>query len=143
MAKTYDPKNVVITVGGFPVEGYADGTFVSVARDADSYTDAAGADGEVARSRTNDNRGAVTFTLMQSSEANAELNRLNALDEVSNQGTFPVRVYDVASQSEYYSEDAWVLKPADASFGREIENREWTIRCADLRMRTLGIQNLG
>ena len=90
--KKYDPKDIIITVGPHIVSGYADGTFVSVARQGDSFSSIAGADGEVARARSNDKRGTITLTLMQTSRTNAYLSGLVAVDEETGNGVVPVTV---------------------------------------------------
>ena len=43
--RTYDPKQVIITVGGVPMSGFADGTFLTVDRDDDQWAKVTGADG--------------------------------------------------------------------------------------------------
>ena len=51
---TYDPKRVIITFGGTPIGGYADGTFVDIAASSEAFTRKVGADGEVTRSKSAD-----------------------------------------------------------------------------------------
>ena len=60
---TYDPKEVVVTFGAIPLDGYADGTFVEVAPAGEAFARHVGADGEVSRSKSNDNTHDVTLTL--------------------------------------------------------------------------------
>lgn len=40
--RTYDPKQVIITVGGIPMSGFADGTFLTVDRDDDQWAKVTG-----------------------------------------------------------------------------------------------------
>lgn len=127
--KSYDPDKVVITVGGYGITGFADGTYVNITRDSDDFSDVAGADGEVARAKSNDKRGAIVLTLMQTSKANAVLSGLAQSGAV-----VTVTIQDQNSEGGYASEQSWVLKPADAAFSKQIETREWTLRCAELVM---------
>ncbi len=132
--KTYNPKDVLIIVGPVIVEGYADGTFVNVARDNPSWSKAIGSDGEGARARSNDQGGSVTITLMQTSASNPQLSALSLLDEQTGDGVVPLLVTDRSGTSLFEAETAWIEKPADSAFGREIENREWVIQTDNLKM---------
>ncbi len=134
MAKTYDPKKVSVIVGGHIVEGYADGTFVGVARNNDAWTRTGGADGEQTRAKSNDKSGTVTLTLMQSSLSNAILSGFTTADELNNGGTFPLLVKDSNGSEVHAAEIAWVQKRSDSGFGKENENREWVIETGELNM---------
>lgn len=135
---TYDPKKVLITIAGFPVSGFADGTFVVVERDADSFNKTVGADGEVARALTNNKTGTFTLTLLQSSSANAFLSALVATDEVTGDGVAPIQITDKRGLSTYFSAEGWVRKPANAEFSNEITNREWVFDLAAVNILHLG-----
>jgi Protein of unknown function (DUF3277). len=132
--KTYNPKDVLIIVGPVIVEGFADGTFVNIARDNPSWNKAIGSDGEGARARSNDQGGSVTLTLMQTSASNPELSALALLDEQTGDGVVPLLVTDRSGTSLYEAETAWIEKPADSPFAREIETREWVIQTDNLKM---------
>ena len=79
--KIYDPDQVSLSLAGIPIDGYADGEFVRIERETDVFSDVAGSNGEVARSKTNDNRGTVTFILMQTSKTNDLLSALYNLEK--------------------------------------------------------------
>ena len=49
MAKTYDPGQVIITFGPIILEGYADGTFVSIEQNEQSFALTVGSSGEGVR----------------------------------------------------------------------------------------------
>lgn len=132
--RTYDPKQVKVIVGGVPMSGFADGTFVNVSRSNDSFSKISGADGEVSRAKSNDKSGELTLTLAQTSPSNDVLSGFSNLDEQTGEGIFPVAVKDLKGRSTYVSAFGWVRKPADAGFGKEIDSREWNIDLADLKM---------
>lgn len=125
--KTYDPKKLLITFAGVPVEGLADGTFLSVERNNDSFQLMVGADGEGARAKSNDNGGTATLTLIQTSKTNSIFSAFSALDEASGDGVAPFSVKDLSGDTVIFAASAWIKKPATAEFGREISNREWVI----------------
>lgn len=131
--KTYDPKQVSIIVGGFPLSGYADGTFVAIERDEDAFSLQIGADGEEARAKSNNLSGTITITLQQASEGNRILSDFAVADELTNSGVFPVLVKDSSGASIHAAEQAWVQKVAPAEYGREGAEREWVIQTGRLR----------
>lgn len=137
-AKTYDPSQVAIIVGGFQVTGFADGTFLTVERNADNFALYIGTDGEGTRAKSNNKSGRMTFTLAQSSDANAFLSALVTADELSNSGIVPVLVKDNSGSSLYSAETAWIVKHPAAEFGREIGTREWILETDNLAVFTGG-----
>ena len=132
--KTYNAGDVAIIFAGIPFEGFADGTFVTVVRDNPSFNSLVGSDGEGARAKSNDRSGTITCTLMQTSLTNDALSSLALLDELTGDGVAPVLVKDNSGRTVASAETAWIEKPADAEFGREISNREWVLKTNDLSM---------
>lgn len=125
---TYNPKEVAIIVGGNIIDGFADGTFINVERDEDSYTLQVGSDGEATRSKNNNLSGTVTLTLRQGSPSNAILSALAQQDELNGSGIVPLLVKDNSGSSIHSAETAWIQKPSAAEYGRESGSREWVIR---------------
>lgn len=132
MAKTYDPSQLQIIVGGFQISGFADGSFVTVARNADAFALYMGTDGEGTRAKSNNKSGRITFTLAQSSDSNAILSGIAAADELANSGVIPVLVKDGSGISLYAAETAWIVKYPDSEFGREVGTREWILETDSL-----------
>ncbi len=130
--KTYDPDLISVVVGGYTLSGFADGTFVTVERDEDTWILSIGADGEGARAKSNNRSGTITITLMQSSDSNKILSDLATADELSNSGVFALLIKDSSGASLYSAETAWIQKPAASEFARELGTREWTIRTDNL-----------
>jgi len=131
-AETYSPKRVEVIVNGVPIRGYADGTFVNVARNSDSFATNVGADGEVSRTASADRTGKVTVTLQQTSDSNDFLSGLVTADELTLNLQFVLMVKDTNGRTLLVSPCAWIDKPADSEFGNELSNREWIISCAEL-----------
>lgn len=132
--RTYDPKKVKVVIGGIPMGGFADGTFVTIERSNDSFTKVSGADGPVSRAKSNDFSGMLTLTLAQTSPSNDVLSGFLLADELEGEGIIPVIVKDFGGSSNLVSAFGWVRKPANASYAKEIEDREWTLDLADLDM---------
>lgn len=117
---TYDPQDVNVIVDGTFLTGFAEGTFVQIARDEDSYTTYVGSKGEVSRSVNANKMGKITVTLTQNSPSNSYLERLS-----KSKKTFPVSVVDQNFGESDGGNDCWVEKPADKELGKEIGTREW------------------
>jgi len=139
--KTYDPKGVVVIFDGLPISGFAPDTFVSVESESPMFEDVAGADGEVVRSKRNDNRATVTITLLKSSVSNAIFNAARLRDEASGAGAGQLMVRELASNSEAFAREAWVSERPGMEYGADLGTIEWKLRVADLRQRNLGIPN--
>lgn len=132
--RTYDPANVLVLIGGIPMSGFADGTFVMVTRDEDAFTKVSGADGETSRAKSNNRSGELTLTLMQTSMSNDILSGFALLDEVSNAGIVPILVKEIGTLTILMSGEGWIRKFPDASYSKDIENREWVFDLASLNM---------
>lgn len=132
--RTYDPAQVIITVGGIPMSGFADGTFLLVDRDENAFTKVTGADGTSTRVKSNNRSGTMTLTLKQSSPSNDILSGFAALDEISNAGVVPVLIKDLSGNSLFFSATGWVQKFPASEFGKEINNREWILDLVDVDM---------
>jgi hypothetical protein len=131
-AKTYDPSQVAIIVGGYNITGFADGSFITVARNADAFALYVGTDGEGTRAKSNNKSGRITITLAQSSDSNAILSGIATLDELSNNGIVPLLIKDNSGLSLYAAETAWIVKTPDSEFGREVGSREWILETDNL-----------
>lgn len=130
--RTYDPKNVVIAIGGVPMSGFADGTFLEIVRDEQAFTKVVGADGYTSRVKSNNRGGTLTLTLLETSPSNDILSGIAALDELSNAGVVPILVKDMSGNSVYFSATGWIQKLPDSAFGKEVNNRAWVLDLADV-----------
>ena len=130
--KTLDPAKILITFHGFPINGFADGTFVSVDRDSASFSKTVGADGEVARAKSADKSGSIKVTLLQTAQANEILSNELEKDEASGSNVGPVQVKDLGGKTLVAGAEAWIEKPATVVFAKEVEAREWTIHVASM-----------
>ncbi len=137
--QTYDAKNISISVGAHIVGGFADGTFLKIERNNDSWTTQSGASGETVRSKTNDRTGKYTFTLQQTSLSNDVLMGFFLTDELKNLGKFPIIVREVTGNTVSQATEAWVMKLPSVEYGKESGNREWVIETGELLLFVGGI----
>ncbi len=129
---SYNGKEVAIVIAGQDITGLGEDDFIAVEAEADDWSDFNGVDGETTRSAMNDRRATITLTLAASSPGNNLLDRLRKEDLRTGNGTFPVTIKDLRGDSEFSSEQTWVMKAPDRSFGREIGSVEWALRSAAL-----------
>ena len=140
--KTYDPKKVILAIGGVPIGGYADGTFITFEKTEDAYSIHSGADGEVARAKSNNRTGAFVITLAQTSDSNDVLSALAQLDERANAGVVPALFKEIGGNTTVFSGTVWIRKMANIEYGKEITNREWTIDAAESEVFVGGNQGI-
>lgn len=131
---TYDFGQVSLVFGTRALEGFEDGSEITAERDEDSFSKKVDVDGNVTRSRSNNSTGKVTFTLSQFAADNKYLSTIMNLDERTGAGVLPLKLVDKSNPSNeiVIAPEAWILKPANKSYGRESGPREWVIECASL-----------
>jgi hypothetical protein len=125
--RTFDFKQVILTVGGIPISGYTEGTAIEIIRNNPTWAIVVGSDGLVTRGKTNDFSGTLTITLKQSSPSNDVLSGFLALDEATNSGVVPVLVKDLSGNSIYFSARAWITQYPTSTFGKDISDRVWAM----------------
>jgi hypothetical protein len=124
---SYDPKKVIITLGGVPIGGYADGTFVQVDPNSETWTKKVGADGEVARGLSNDNTHTIQITLMQTSLSNKYLRTVFNADKLTGLGMLPLSITDLNTMDVYFWPQAWVSTDPSTGRAKETTDAQWTI----------------
>ena len=122
MAKSFDPKEISLTLGTHIVSGYADGTFAAFAQNRDTYALTVGADGEGTRVKSNDRSGRLTITLLKSSSSNAVLSALANSDAQS-----PCILKDNNGSTLTSAANAWLVRQADYEYSNEETTVEWII----------------
>ncbi|TDI74601.1 MAG: DUF3277 family protein [Betaproteobacteria bacterium] len=135
MAKDYDPKKVTLNLGGHIAQGFAEGTFITVARNNDMWTLQSGASGETARSKSNDRSGTIEVTLMQTSITNDYLASKAALDESDlNGGKFAAGLMDANGTTLVGAVELWVKQQPSMELAKELSDRTWMLETGDLEM---------
>lgn len=132
--RTYDPKSVSVIIGGFPISGFADGTFINAMRSNDAFTKTTGADGDTTRVKSNDKSGELTITLDQTSLSNDVLTSIALRDELANAGVVTIRIKDILGASTFVSATGWIRKIPEVEYGKETSTREWVFDMSDFEM---------
>lgn len=124
---TYSPKLFVLTYGADTISGFADGTWLQIEEMGDGTVSESGADGDVARAMSTDERVSVTMTLQQTSASNDALTWYYQSDKDTG-GNFPqpFMVKDLRGTT-MASGIGWVTKIPEASYSKGLETREWIL----------------
>ena len=132
--RVYDSDQVFCSVAGVPISGFADGEWLRIERETAKFDDVVGTDGEVTRSKTNDDRATITVRLMQSSPTNDLLSAIHLSDANTpgGVGVGPFLLIDRQGTTLVNAEKCWISKEPNISLDRTATEREWTIRCAKL-----------
>lgn len=125
--KTYNPKDIVVTLGTHVATGIADDSFVTIGPNGDGITKKVGCDGEVVRSISPDETSVVKVVVFQTSKTNAFLNAKLKLDRKTGDGMFPVLIKDLRGGLVFSAQQAWVSKDPERGYGKEAGTREWEI----------------
>ena len=117
------------------MSGYADGDFLEITFNSDHFTSYVGTDGEVSRSKTNDNTATITIRLAQTSPTNDLLSAIVQGDLLAGGGAGigAFLVTDIRGTSLYTAANCWITKTPDATYGRDTGERAWTMQCDLLR----------
>ncbi len=131
--RLYDPKRVSVLVGGVPVSGWAEGEFITVVYDEDTFQKVVGTDGHTSRSKNENTNARLTIKLMQTSKSNDFLSALLNADKLApgGAGIVPVMIKDNNGLDLFTSGKAWIVKPPDRSHDKTAKNRDWAIDATD------------
>lgn len=132
MVRTYAPAEVNLSIAlVHQVTGYAADSAISLQKETDVFGKAKGAHGHVGRIHSPDMTHILQVTLAQTSPSNVVLNALYSVDDASRLGMFPIFLKDSSGQSVFTSPTCWIETLPEVTYSNGIENRTWTIACAN------------
>ena len=132
----YDAAKHYIQIGGFPIQGFQDGSNIEVAFDDDVMTKQVDTDGRnVVFNKSNRYTATVTFTLNEGSAANDILTEVyTSLRRGRGGGVVPFFFKDGNGRSLAQSPGCTVQTMPSLGGGRESTGRTWVISTAQLEM---------
>lgn len=126
---SYSPEAVNILVAGLlAVEGYVDGTFVSISKDILPFKSVRTADGIVSRLYSNDQTYTVTLTIHSGTNSNDFLTKLWQLDEITQRGKFPLLIKDSSGSDMFFSTTTWIEQIPPITKSNGVDARVWVMR---------------
>jgi hypothetical protein len=127
----YRPDSVVCLVAGMlAVEGFVDGSFLSIEKVADPFKSVTTPDGTTARIHNQDASYNINITLHTGSSSNDFLTKLWLLDEVSERGKFPLLIKDGSGSDLFFSTSTWIEKIPSIVKSNDVDARIWTLKSA-------------
>ncbi|MCY1416271.1 hypothetical protein D9M71_317750 [compost metagenome] len=127
----YAPDEVTMVLAGLlTVDGFIDGTFISIDKDVMPFKSRQMADGSVSRLYMNSQLYTLSLTLHIGSNSSEFLTKLWQLDEITQKGKFPVLVKDHSGSDLFFSATSWIEGLPTLSKSAGIDTRTWTIKCA-------------
>lgn len=127
----YSPEDVTVLLGGvYPLDGFVDGSFVSIQKDSPNFTTKVTADGSISRTRNASSLYTVTVTLASFANTNKILTALAELDYRAMDARLPLLIKDSRGSTTFFSPETWVSKPTSVEFGLDITERTWSFTCS-------------
>lgn len=132
---TYDASQHFLVIGGFPINGFQDGSTITVEYDEDRVTRQVDIDGRnVVFNKTNNNLGTVTFTLNEGAAGNDFLSGLATAFRQGVGGIAPFFFKDNNGRSVALSDSCVVQSVPGVGGGRESTGREWVLGTGQMDM---------
>ena len=126
----YSPEEVVFLLGGVvQIDGFADGTFITIRKSTPVYETVVSADGQVSRTQVDNPLYTITLTLASTASANEILGAIAFADRKTNKAKMPLLIRDHYGQSLFYASLAWIEGIPETSYATEVTNRDWTFSC--------------
>lgn len=136
----YDAANHFLTIGGFPIQGFQDGSDIEIDFVSDPMSSQVDVDGRnVVFNKSNDYRATVTFTLNEGAAANDVLSQIYAnfrrgSPGGTNPGVVPLFFKDNNGRSVAQSDSCTIQTMPSIGGGRESSGRTWVIGTGQLTM---------
>jgi len=124
----YCPDDVNCLAFGIPLNGFADGTFITVTKDRMPYRTTETADGSVARLYSNSQTYTISLTLHRGSTSNDVLTKLWQLDELTQRAKFPLFIKDLSGTDIFFSTNTWIEGIPSMVQSANFDTRTWVLR---------------
>lgn len=124
----YSPDSVNCLAFGIPLDGFADGTFITIGKDKVPYGSTETADGQVARLYTNSQTYTISLTFHRGSTSNDILTKLWQLDEISQVGKFSLFIKDLSGTDLFFSTNTWIEGVPNIVQSTNFDTRTWILR---------------
>lgn len=131
MMRTYSSSELIVVYGASRLTGWADGEFISIAYDDDIFKYTNGADGEVARVKSDKLMATITCRFLQTSPSNDILSGY-FLDDLANNAPQNFIIKDLSGTTILDGDQSSIMKLPDSGYGTENVNREWGIKVPKL-----------
>ena len=123
---TYVPEKVSVIVGDDEAYGWADGSMITVEKEAEEFNIKTGTKGETTRTRIHNNNYRITMRFQQTSPFIKKLEDYVSVDNVFQIPTsVPIKITDPSSYEGFFSGIAWVQSMPSREWGDDAGVREY------------------
>ena len=129
--KTYNCRDVIITLGTKILDGFAEDSFVTIEAAGEGTSSVCGCDGEHSRSMDPNRAMNVKVVFNQTSDSNKYMNKLLKLDQETGEGIVPLMITDLRGGLLAHADEAYIKKRPSTVYGKTTQNREWEIMTGD------------
>lgn len=123
---TYDPSSVILAFGGYPLTGW---NSISIRKNSPGYVIDRGIRGKHTRHRNTDTSATITFSCIQTGEANDILSDIHRVDLQTGLGRIDLTLKDLSGSSLFHSSEAFIADFPESRYSADFEYRIWTIVC--------------
>jgi hypothetical protein len=131
---TYNPREVIISLGIHTVSGYAEERFVAIEKLGSGMQSRTGCDGEIVRTMDSNRQYKITLNILGQSKSNDFLLNSWKNDSDNGDGMFPITIKDLRGGLLFSADAAWVTKPTVYQFGRTVNETQWEIITGEGRL---------
>lgn len=134
MLRSYSPKDVIVSINGIPLTGYAPDTFVSISRNAELVEEEVGSDGSLSLTKIADKTGEITIMLQQTSPTNTALSAAALVQEYATDEIVPmvITILDPSGSILCAATNSYFKSYPSMDVGSSQNAREWIFGCEDL-----------
>lgn len=132
--RPYDPNAWPLIIAGNIISEFFDGTFITVEKMEDDFSEHVGAGGDVALARVRDERVQITFVLQQGSPSNDVLSALLETHKATNIPPGAAMIKDNLGTSQVSGDSCWITKGANIELGTTILGRTWVVKIPRARL---------
>ena len=127
---TYSPSEVVLAFGGYPLTGW---NTISIRTAKPYYNTARGIRGKNTRYRNIDTSATITFSCLQTGEANDIMSEIHRKDFTFGTGRISLTLKDNSGNSLFHSDEAFIDGFPETTYSGQFEYRVWSITCLTIK----------
>jgi len=124
----YCPEDINCLAFGIPLNGFAEGTFITISKDKVPYGTTETADGMTARLFTNSQTYTIQLTFHRGSTSNDVLTKLWQLDELTQRAKFPLFIKDLSGTDLFFSTNTCIESLPNMVQSSTFDSRTWVLR---------------
>lgn len=127
---TYSPTEVTLTFGGYPLTGW---NTISIKKSQPFYNTVRGIRGKNTRYRNIDTSATISFSCLQTGEANDIMSEIHRKDFTFGTGRISLTLKDNSGNSLFHSSEAFIEGFPETTYSGQFEYRVWTIVCLTVK----------